>query len=236
MGEPLNRAGQGVPMKTTSPSRPLTLVHDSIEAKLAPLKILVIDDQSTGRILLSEIMRSLDASLQDATFADPLEAIEYARKHAVDMVLTDYKMPNLDGIETIRRLRRIFGYEDVPIVCITVVNDREVRYRALEAGATDFLTRPIDRLECGARCRNLLSLRRHEILKKNRTRILEQKIDEATRELRRREVETLFRLAEAAEQRDKVTGMHLVRMAKYSSLVASGLGLAVADPEAIQLA
>jgi len=95
-----------------------------------------------------------------------LEGIEYARKHPVDMVLTDYKMPSLDGIEVIRRLRRIFGYEDVPIVCITVVNDREVRYRALEAGATDFLIRPIDRLECGARCRNLLSLRRHEILKK----------------------------------------------------------------------
>ncbi len=221
-------------MKTTS--RPLTLVHDSVEAKLAPLKILVIDDQSTGRIVLSEIMRGLDSSLEVTTFADPLEAIEFARRHAVDMVLTDYKMPNLDGIEVIRRLRRIFGYEDVPIVCITVVNDREVRYRALEAGATDFLIRPIDRLECGARCRNLLSLRRHEILKKNRTRILEQKIDEATRELRRREVETLFRLAKAAEQRDKVTGMHLVRMAKYSALIAKGVGLSSAEQDAIELA
>src|SRR6266480_4232827 len=214
---------RGIPMKTTTSSRPLTLVHDSIEAKLAPLKILVIDDQSTGRIVLSEIMRSLDASLEVATFSDPVEGIEYARKHPVDMVLTDYKMPTLDGIEVIRRLRRIFGYEDVPIVCITVVNDREVRYRALEAGATDFLIRPIDRLECGARCRNLLSLRRHEILKKNRTRILEQKIDEATRELRRREVETLFRLAKAAEQRDKVTGMHLVRMG-YDMLKDSSSG------------
>src|SRR5258708_37453107 len=135
-------------MKTSS--RPLTLVHDSIEAKLAPLKILVIDDQSTGRIVLSEIMRRLDASLEVATFADPLEAIAYARKHPVDMVLTGYKMPRLEGIEVIRRLRRIFGYEDVPIVCITVVNDREVRYRALEAGATDFLIRPIDGLAGGA--------------------------------------------------------------------------------------
>jgi two-component system response regulator RpfG len=79
-------------------------------------------------------------------------------------------------------------------------------------------------------------LRRHEILKKNRTRILEQKIDEATRELRRREVETLFRLAKAAEQRDKVTGMHLVRMAKYSSLVAKGIGLSSAEQDAIELA
>src|SRR5258706_6223637 len=147
-------------MKTTSSSRPLTLVHDSIEAKLAPLKILVIDDQSTGRIVLSEIMRGLDASLEVTTFADPLEAIEFARSHAVDMVLTDYKMPSLDGIEVIRRLRRIFGYEDVPIVCITVVNDREVRYRALEAGGTDFLIRSIDRLACGARLRHLPGLAR----------------------------------------------------------------------------
>jgi two-component system response regulator RpfG len=81
-----------------------------------------------------------------------------------------------------------------------------------------------------------LSLRRHEILKKNRTRILEQKIDEATRELRRREVETLFRLAKAAEQRDKVTGMHLVRMAKYSALIAKGVGLSPAEQDAIELA
>src|SRR5260370_31419541 len=153
-------------MKTTL-SRPLTVVHDSIEAKLAPLKILVIDDQSTGRIVLSEIMRSLDASLEVATFADPLEAIEYARKHPVDMVLTDYKMPSLDGIEVIRRLRRIFGYEDVPIVCITVVNDREVRYRALQAGATDFLIRPIDRLQSREPLRHLLTLPRHENLQKN---------------------------------------------------------------------
>ena len=225
----------GNAMKSNT-SRPLTLVHDSAEAKLAPLKVLVIDDQSTGRIVLSEIMRSLDASLEVATFSDPVEAIDFARKHPVDMVLTDYKMPNMDGIEVIRRLRRIFGYEDVPIICITVVNDREVRYRALEAGATDFLIRPIDRLECGARCRNLLSLRRHEILKKNRTRILEQKIDEATRELRRREVDTLFRLAKAAEQRDKVTGMHLVRMAKYSALIAKGVGLSLAEQEAVELA
>lgn len=221
-------------MKTTA--RPLTLVHDSSESQLGPLKVLVIDDQSTGRIVLSEIMRSLDASLEVTTFSDPIEAIEFARKHQVDMVLTDYKMPNLDGIEVIRRLRRIFGYEDVPIVCITVVNDREVRYRALEAGATDFLIRPIDRLECSARCRNLLSLRHHEILKKNRTRILEQKIDEATQELRRREVDTLFRLAKAAEQRDRVTGMHLVRMAKYSSLLAKGAGLSSAEQDAIELA
>src|SRR5260221_6726368 len=170
-------SGEGdFPMKTTSSSRPVSLVHDLIEAKLAPVKILVIDDQSTGRIMLSEIMRSLDASLEVATFADPLEAIEYARKHPVDMVLTDYKMPSLDGIEVIRRLRRIFGYEDVPIVCITVVNDREVRYRALEAAANDFLICPIYPVESGARCPNFLSLRRRGISKEKQNPLFRKKI------------------------------------------------------------
>jgi PleD family two-component response regulator len=61
---------------------------DSHESKLAPLKVLIVDDQSTGRIVLSEIMRSLDPSLEVVTFADPIEAIEFARTHPVDMVLT----------------------------------------------------------------------------------------------------------------------------------------------------
>src|SRR5258708_38885596 len=96
------------------------------------------------------------------------------------MVLTDYKMPSVDGIEVIRRLRRIFGYEDVPIVCITVVNDREVRYRALEAGATHFLIRPLDRVERGGRGRTIPGPRPQENFKKKRTRRLEQDIGEGT--------------------------------------------------------
>ena len=66
-------------MKTTN--RTLALVHDSSEAPLAPLSVMIIDDQSTGRIVLSEIVRGLDTSLEVVTFADPMEAIEYARKH-----------------------------------------------------------------------------------------------------------------------------------------------------------
>jgi len=85
--------------------------------------------------VLSEIMRSLDASLEVATFADPLEGIEYARKHPVDMVLTDLQDAEPRWNRGDPAVAPHFRYEDVPIVCITVVNDREVRYRALEAGA-----------------------------------------------------------------------------------------------------
>ena len=223
-------------MKATSPS--LKLVHDAGAGDLHRQRytVLIIDDQSTGRMILSEIVRSIDKKLDVVTFGDPLEAIEYAQNQPVDLVLTDYKMPTLDGIETIRRLRRIFRDEDIPIVCVTIVNDREIRYAALEAGATDFLTRPIDRFECRARCKNLITLRRHQLLNKSRTRLLEEKIDEAMKELRIREVDTLIRLAKAAEQRDRITGLHLVRMAKYSALLAKACGLSQGDQEAIELA
>ena len=215
---------------------PLRLVHQAAEVQSQRNTVLIIDDQSTGRMILSEIVRSIDKKLDVVSFGDPLEALEYAQSQPVDLVLTDYKMPNLDGIETIRRLRRIFRDEDIPIVCVTIVNDREIRYAALEAGATDFLTRPIDRFECRARCKNLITLRRHQILIKNRTRLLQEKVDEAMRELRLRETDTLFRLASAAEQRLQADGSNLLRMAKYAALLARARGLLHDEQEAIELA
>jgi two-component system response regulator RpfG len=79
-------------------------------------------------------------------------------------VLVDYMMPEMDGVEFVKRLRGIPGYEHVPIVMVTVHDDRKVRYAALDAGITDFLTKPIDARECLARCRNLLTLRRQQLM------------------------------------------------------------------------
>ncbi|MES2355899.1 MAG: HD domain-containing phosphohydrolase [Pseudomonadota bacterium] len=214
---------------------PLKLVHDAGETPVQCNTVLIIDDQSTGRMILSEIVRSIDKKLDVVTFGDPLEAIEYAQSRPVDLVLTDYKMPTLDGIETIRRLRRIFRDEDVPIVCVTIVNDREIRYAALEAGATDFLTRPIDRFECRARCKNLITLRRHQLLEKSRSRVLEERVDEALQETWLREVNTLNHLAKNAEQRVRGTDMHLTRTAKYSALIAREHGLPVHQQNIIEL-
>lgn len=199
------------------------------------IRVVVIDDQSTGRLILSEIVRSVDPSIDVISFADPLEALEHASTHAFDMVLTDYKMPTLDGIETVRRLRKMVSYEEVPIVIVTIVGDLDIRRQALEAGATDFLTRPIDRIECRTRIKNLLALRRHQILNQQRRQLLENKVNEVTKELRLREIETLLRLARAAEQRDKTTGQHVTRMAKYSALLAQAHGLPEAMVEMIEM-
>ena len=216
--------------------RPVSLVHSIKSSAAQNNTVMIVDDQSTGRVILAEIVRSIDKFVDVVTFEDPEAALDYARKHAVDMVVTDYQMPKMNGIELIRELRRVFHDDTVPMVMITVDKQPEVRYQALNHGAIDFLTRPIDRIEYRQRFMNLLALRRHEIENANRRKWLEEKVRVATQELRRREVDTLYRLARSAESRDKVTGFHLPRMARYSALIAKGHGLSAAQQEAIELA
>jgi two-component system, response regulator RpfG len=125
--------------------------------------VMVVDDQSTGRAILEQVVRSLDGRVDVQGFARPLDAVIWATRNVADLVLVDYMMPEMDGVEFVKRLRQLPGYEHVPIVMVTVHDDRKVRYAALDAGVTDFLTKPVDGRECLARCRNLLTLRRQQL-------------------------------------------------------------------------
>lgn len=125
--------------------------------------VMVVDDQSTGRAILEQVVRSLDGRVAVEGFARPIDAVIWATRNVADLVLVDYMMPDMDGVEFVKRLRQLPGYEHVPIVMVTVHDDRKVRYAALDAGVTDFLTKPVDGRECLARCRNLLTLRRQQL-------------------------------------------------------------------------
>ena len=198
--------------------------------------VMVVDDQSTGRAILEQVVRTLDERVAVEGFARPLDAVVWATRHVSDLVLVDYMMPEMDGIEFVKRLRALPGYEHVPIVMVTVHDDRKVRYAALDAGITDFLTKPVDARECLARCRNLLTLRRQQLALEDRRRLLEHMVEDATREVREREKETLLRLARAGEFRDEETGYHLVRMARFARLIAEAIGLERDEAETIELA
>jgi two-component system response regulator RpfG len=198
--------------------------------------VIVVDDQSTGRAILEQVVRSLDERVLVEGFARPVDAVVWATRHIADLVLVDYMMPDMDGIEFVKRLRALPGYEHVPIVMVTVHDDRKVRYAALDAGITDFLTKPVDARECLARCRNLLTLRRQQLVLEDRRRLLEHMVEDATREVREREKETLLRLARAGEFRDEETGYHLIRMSRYSRLIANAIGLDRDEAETIELA
>jgi len=194
--------------------------------------VIVIDDQSVSRMILSELVRSIADNIQVEAFADPILALDWVHAHGVDLVLTDFKMPHMDGVEFTRWLRQIPACADVPLVVITCVNDKAVRYRALEAGATDFLSKPIDHFECRARCRNLLKLREQQAQVRDRARWLEEEVRATTLTMQLREKETLFRLARAGEYRDEDTGNHVLRVARYARLIAEALGF---DPQQAEI-
>ena len=124
----------------------------------------------------------------------------------------------------------------MPVVVITVVDDRKIRYDALEAGATDFLIKPLDEHETRARCANLLELRRHKIVLSDQARVLQYQVDKSVSEIHERELETLAKLAKAGEFRDRTTGNHLMRMAKYSSLIGAHLGLGAETVHVLEVA
>ncbi len=197
--------------------------------------VFIVDDRATARNLLVGLAQSLGPGLRVESYADPRQALEAAKRSLPDLIITDFRMPSMDGIEFTQHVRAQPQLADVPIVIITVVEDRKIRQQALESGATDFLTRPIDPHECRARCRNLLALRRSQKTMRDRAQWLEAQVAQTTRDIRERERETLIKLAKAGEYRDEHTGNHIHRMAKFSRLIAEGIGLTGLECEEIEL-
>ena len=204
--------------------------------QMSRARIMIVDDQSVSRLILQRIVSSIEPSAEVLVYARGEEALSDVSEYPPDLVLTDYRMSGMDGIALTCALRAIPSCQDVPIVVITAVQDNEVRYQALEMGATDFLRKPIDPIECRVRCRNLLKMREQQHVVIDRAQLLETKIQEATRDIQMREQDALWTLARAAEYRDEETGNHIIRMSKYSRLIAEGLGLPKDECDDIEMA
>ena len=198
--------------------------------------VLIIDDEFTARVILKKIIHGIQPEITVESFSDPVAAIEWLKLNVPDLVIVDYMMRAMSGLEVIQHIRKIAALTDIPIVVVTANDDRDIRYKALEQGATDFILKPIDPYECHSRCRNLLSLRMHQRIVLERAQSLEQAIMVATHKILAREHETLFRLAKAGEYRDTETGNHILRMAKYSRLIAEAMGVTREQCEAIEFA
>ena len=135
--------------------------------------IAILDDRLTNRNIYARLAASLESCAEVVTFDDPLLALHRLPATAPDLVITDFKMPHLDGAEFTRRFRACPGCADVPIVVITAYDDRSFRLQALEAGATDFLQSPVDHAEFITRGRNLLRMHRQHRIIEARARDLE---------------------------------------------------------------
>lgn len=173
------------------------------------LQALSIDDEHINLKLVEEMGRKLDLNI--SSFTNPRKALAHLKQHAVDIIFVDYMMPEMDGISLIQSARTV--YPDIPIVMITAVSpDNELKLRALESGATDFLSKPLNLPEFFARVRNLKQLRESQLLYKTWAETLRKEVKKATDDIVLREYETLKVLGSAAEYKDPETGEHILRV------------------------
>jgi putative two-component system response regulator len=167
--------------------------------------ILVADDQASNRELLEELLTA--QGFKVISVPDGIAALRELAETQVDLVLLDVMMPHLNGFEVCQKIKSNPETYLIPIVLVTALSDKKDRIEGIKAGADDFLTRPVDRVELLARVGSLLKLKYR------------------TDELERAEA-VLFTLAESIEGKDPYTHGHCKRLSNYSGRLGEHLGLA----------
>lgn len=190
------------------------------------MRILIVDDSPINLMVLKGIIIKLDG-VDVSTFSDPVAAIAACMDSQFDVILADYMMPGIDGIALVERLRAMPAYAGLPIIMITSEDEKRTCIRALEAGATDFITKPIEPVELKARLKNLMALRDAQLLAEEKATWLTQQIDQATTLLKAREREMMARLNRVIDERDWEDADASDRTAEIAGLIATELGAGV---------
>lgn len=120
-------------------------------------KILIVDDQATNRFLLSALLQKEFYTIIEAS--DGIEAIEVVKNEEPDLILLDIEMPNKDGFDTCKELKANPKTGHIPIIIVTARQKQIQRNKGLEAGADDYLVKPINPQILIARVRNLLRVK-----------------------------------------------------------------------------
>jgi putative two-component system response regulator len=206
-------------------------------------KILIVDDELINRKVLEGLLKSQGHQCVSADCgATALQLLD----NTIDLVLLDIMMPVMDGFAVARAIREQPEYADLPIVMVTALSAKEDRLLAVQAGANDFVSKPIDTTELGVRMTSLLRMKKYHDEVKDYQAHLQSMVAEKTSALRaalvdlekarkatvQAHMETIHKLSAAAEYKDEDTGSHIVRMSRYCAVLAKAHGL---DEEGVDL-
>lgn len=161
--------------------------------------IVILDDAATNRKIFQKLAASIEAGAVVRSFGDPAKALAWLERNTPDLIVSDFKMPKMDGAEFMRRFRRLPNCSEIPVIVITIYEEREFRMRALEAGATDFLNSPVDHNEFIIRARNLLKLRKQQLMLAARADYLAQELKVSERSRKEELRDSTERLAQVID-------------------------------------
>ena len=187
-------------------------------------QIFIVDDEELNIRVARKYLRTWGFNRVTAT-TDPVDALERIQRDQPDLILLDIMMPEISGIDILRELRANESTRYIPVIILTAHAEDEIKHAALELGANDFLSKPIEPLEMLPRVRNLLTLRSHQNCLAKSAQLLEEEVRRRTAALVKSEHHVVQCLARAAEYRDNDTGRHVIRVGKYAALIANKLGL-----------
>jgi putative two-component system response regulator len=210
-----------------------------------PRRILVVDDDDTTRVVTEMLVRSCGFEVESA--ADGIEGLAKVQL-GVDLVLLDLVMPGMDGFEVCRRLRTDPMSADIPVIMLTSMASRDDRLSAVEAGANDFIAKPVEETEFRIRAASLLKLKDAQDSLKSQQAHLEEQVRQRTSSLRAAleqmaeaqrlqylaHLDTVERLAIVAEYKDRVTAQHIERISHYCAILGRALKLPPGEVELIQ--
>jgi putative two-component system response regulator len=175
-----------------------------MQPSTAPARIVVADDLQETLDLLCDHLTGDGHAVFPAT--DGAEALALVKREVPDLVLTDVQMPSLNGFELCRRIKADPVTRLIPVVLVTGLADRAARLDGINAGADEFLSKPVNATELQARVRSLVRLKRFT-----------DDLDSAE--------SIILSLAMTVEARDQYTSGHCERMAAYAAALGTHLGL-----------
>jgi putative two-component system response regulator len=193
------------------PDRPTSQIRSNGAAPHVPI-VLVVDDGAANRELIEACLAGIDCEIRTAE--DGKTALRMIEAQAPDLVLLDVQMPGMDGYEVCSRIRARPRGALLPVVMITALDHTHDRVLALEAGADDFMSKPVERVELVARVRSALRLK-----------ALYDTLDSVD--------QVIFSLAAAVEAKDSLTEKHTQRVGECARLLGERMNLPEADLDAL---
>ncbi len=191
--------------------------------------ILIADDNLWQQKLIEVTLSGMGYRI--ITAADGEQALSLVIQYMPDVILLDIQMPKKNGFEVLSEVKQNEITRGIQVVMVTGSEENEARARALELGADDFLMKPVDRVLLKARIQSSVKLKAYYDHIKSYQKLLEAEVDQKTRQLReafdqlkKSSLETIYRLARAAEFKDEDTGDHILRMSHSAEVLAEGMG------------